>query len=87
MQIFGFLLYFASEYFPIRTARYPLMSIPVKFTLTLSVAQAIPRLRRTHERVFLDAEMKTEVLGYQMSPKSGRESERLKCYSHAKLQL
>ena len=44
-------------------------------------------LRRTHEHVFLDAEMDTEVLGYQISPKSRRESERFKSYSHANLQL
>ena len=31
--------------------------------------------------------MRAEVLGYQMSPESSRESERLKGYSDAKLQL
>ena len=35
-------------------------------------------LQRTHGRNFLDAEMKVEFLGYQMSPKSSRDSERLK---------
>ena len=40
-----------------------------------------------NERVFLDAEMKNEVICYQMSTKSSHESERLKSYSHAKLQL
>ena len=41
-------------------------------------------LRRTQGRVFLDAEMRTEDLGYLMSSESSRESERLKSYSHAK---
>ena len=38
-------------------------------------------------RDYLHAEMEAEVLDYQMSPKSRRESERFKSYSHAKLQL
>ena len=41
----------------------------------------------SHERVLLDSEMEAEVLGYQMRLKSSRESDRLKSYSHAKLQL
>ena len=34
-------------------------------------------LRRTHGRDFLDAEVRAEVFGFQMSPKSSRESEQL----------
>ena len=42
---------------------------------------------KEHEPLFLDADMKAEVLGYQMSPKPSRESERFKNYSSPNLEL
>ena len=44
-------------------------------------------LQWTHGRVFLNAKIEAEVLGFQMRPNLSRESKRLKSYSHPKLQL
>ena len=59
--------------------RQPLtLSVPRATPCNSGVAGAEPPvgLRRTHERIFLEAEMKAGVLGYQMSTKSNRESEK-----------
>ena len=55
---------------------------PLKTSKSLKSVQKRQKHKKTQ-----NAEMKVEVLGYQMSPKSNRESERFKSYSHAKLQL